>query len=240
MFATVGVLGGLAALTYSQSDLEMTKSGLLANTRLCTLLQGQEVAECQFQDKNLAKALEKIEVGIKEIEKKYPGYKRPVIKSGLRKMRYYIEFPIVGKNIDAFSLILGTEGQIQKVKETQRGKILSTDSFQNGDNVSYLIDYQVASSTAMGGNSKGSVYIRGIRDADKKYDSFKFILEKSVDFNDLDSDIIIKALEESCRMDPPEPPKEKTNAKRFSARRDSKSGQKDQGGNKDNSEGMTE
>ena len=55
------------------------------------------------------------------------------------------------------------------------------------DNISYLIDYENDSTTASGGKNKGSIYIRGIKSTDGGYDSFKFILEKSVDFNDLDA-----------------------------------------------------
>lgn len=53
--------------------------------------------------------------------------------------------------------------------------------------MSYLIDYHVDSTTASGGKSKGTIYIRGIKSQDGGYDSFKFILEKGVDFSDLDS-----------------------------------------------------
>lgn len=65
--------------------------------------------------------------------------------------------------------------------------MITTDSFFQDDNVSYLVDYKVDSTTAQGAKSKGSIYIRGIKSRDGGYDSFKFILEKSVDFNDLDA-----------------------------------------------------
>lgn len=66
-------------------------------------------------------------------------------------------------------------------------KVVSTDSYTQDDNMSYLIDYEVDSTTARGAKNKGSIYIRGIKSQDGGYDSFKFILEKGVDFNDLDS-----------------------------------------------------
>ena len=122
----------------------------------------------------------------------------PRIKSGLRGIRYFIEFPIAGKNIDAFSLILQTEKAINRGKEKHGSRILTTDSFSKGDNVSYLIDYHVNSSQAPGSKSKGSVYIRGVR-AENGYDSFKFVLEKSVDFSELDSDIVLAAISETAR-----------------------------------------
>ena len=59
-------------------------------------------------------ALEDIDKGVAELMKKYPGRQKPVLKSGLRGPRYFIDFPLAGKNIDAFSLILGTEKLIQE------------------------------------------------------------------------------------------------------------------------------
>ena len=71
-------------------------------------------AECaQFKDKNLEGALDKIDEGLEDLLKKYPGCQKPLIKSGLRGTRYFIEFPILGKNVDAFSLILGAENVIK-------------------------------------------------------------------------------------------------------------------------------
>jgi len=52
--------------------------------------------------------------------------------------------------------------------------------------VSYLIDYECMSTSCPGSKSKGSVYIRGVK-SDSGFDSFKFVLEKSVDFSELDS-----------------------------------------------------
>jgi hypothetical protein len=54
------------------------------------------------------------------------------------------------------------------------------------DSVAYLVDYEVDSPVALGSKSKGSIYIRGIKGGEG-FDSYKFILEKAVDFNDLDS-----------------------------------------------------
>ena len=63
--------------------------------------------------------------------------------------------------------------------------MISTDSYIQDENVSYMIDYEVASTTATGGKNKGSIYIRGIK-GEGGFDSYKFVLEKSVDFHDLD------------------------------------------------------
>lgn len=50
-----------------------------------------------------------------------------------------------------------------------------------------MIDFENDSATARGAKNKGSIYIRGNKSLDGGYDSFKFILEKSVDFNDQDA-----------------------------------------------------
>ena len=101
--------------------------------------------------------------GLEKLALKYPDSNKPLIKSGHRGTRYFMEFPIVGKNIDAFSLILGTEKIIQACKEKDGSKVTSTDSFLKGEIVSYVIDYEVNSTTGQGFKTKGSVYIRGIR-----------------------------------------------------------------------------
>ena len=53
-----------------------------------------------------------------------------------------------------------------------------------------MIDYDVKSSTVSGGKSKGTIYIRGVKGYNG-LDSYKFVLEKSVDFAPLDSEIIL-------------------------------------------------
>jgi hypothetical protein len=49
----------------------------------------------------------------------------------------------------------------------------------------------------------GTIYIRGLRSAEKNIDSYKFVLEKVNDFCELDSEIMILALEEVNKMLPP-------------------------------------
>lgn len=56
----------------------------------------------------------------------------------------------------------------------------------------------MASSSAEGSKSKGSIYIRGIK-GDGGFDSYKFILEKAFDFHELDIQILLKAYEEAFR-----------------------------------------
>ena len=48
--------------------------------------------------------------------------------------------------------------------------------------MSYCIDYDVASSSAMGGKCNGVVYLRGLK-GENGIDAYKLVLEKSVDFN---------------------------------------------------------
>jgi len=68
------------------------------------------LSECAgFNDKHLTACMDKVEKGIEKIGESTPGYKRPEIKNGLRGTRYFIEFPIVGRNVDVFSIILQTE-----------------------------------------------------------------------------------------------------------------------------------
>ena len=64
--------------------------------------------------------------------------------------------------------------------------------------MAYQKDYEVNSTTADGAKTRGSVYIRGLKDKEG-YDSFKFILEKAVDFCDLDIQIVLKAIEEAFK-----------------------------------------
>jgi len=62
--------------------------------------------------------------------KKYPGRTKPIIKSGLLGPKYYIEFPIAGRKIDALGLMLSTEKLNQNSRDEKRGaKIINTDSF---------------------------------------------------------------------------------------------------------------
>ena len=119
---------------------------------------------------------------------------KPNINAGLRGTRYFIEFPITGRNVDAFSILIETQNMINQARHSNGAKIVQTDSFVQEENVSYLIDYEVNSSTAHGARTKGSIYIRGIK-GEQGYDSFKFILEKGVDFSDLDIKMVLKAYE---------------------------------------------
>ena len=51
----------------------------------------------------------------------------------------------------------------------------------------------------MGGSkSKGSVYIRGVK-GELGFDSFKFVLEKNVDFAELDSSMVLNAVEHALK-----------------------------------------
>jgi len=64
--------------------------------------------------------MQKVDNGLAELMKQYPGRTKPIVKSGLRGPKYFIEFPITGINIDAFSLILSTEKLIQSGKENKK------------------------------------------------------------------------------------------------------------------------
>lgn len=62
-----------------------------------------------------------------------------------------------------------------------------------------MIEYAVNSSTVGGSKCKGTIYIRGIRN-ETGIDSYKFVVEKLVDFADLDSDMILNAVEHLLRI----------------------------------------
>ena len=63
-----------------------------------------------------------------------------------------------------------------------------------------MIEYMVNSSSCGGTKTKGTVYIRGIKSETGGLDSFKFVLEKLVDFNELDSQMVINAIEHVLKM----------------------------------------
>ena len=70
-----------------------------------------QLAECSGHEdnKHINGAMEKIEKGVTKLMKKYPGRHKPEVKTGMRGPRFFIEVPLVGKNIDAFSLVVSTE-----------------------------------------------------------------------------------------------------------------------------------
>lgn len=147
-------------------------------------------------DKQLEHALNRIDDGVKDLVMKYPSMKRPVIKSGVRGTRYFIEFPITQKNVDAFSILIAVQSVLNENKD-KGTRIKNNDVFKQDDMVSYLIDYEVDSSTARGAKSSGSIYIRGAKS--ETYDNFKFVIEKNTDFHQVDVDIILKAYEEAFK-----------------------------------------
>ena len=70
----------------------------------------KEEAECaSFSDKILDATMDKINAGVDEVIAKNPGMQKVKISSGLRGVRYFIEFPIIGQNVDAFSLLSSTQ-----------------------------------------------------------------------------------------------------------------------------------
>ena len=47
---------------------------------------------------------------------KFPGMQRVKVTGGLRGTRYFIEFPIVGRNVDPFSMLTNTRSFMEKGK----------------------------------------------------------------------------------------------------------------------------
>lgn len=152
--------------------------------------------ECSgsFRDKLLDGVVDKVAVGIDELKVKYPGIPDVKVSSGLRGTRYFIEFPIIGPNVDAFSLLSSTQQLMDKAKKNPKYnfKTVKTDSYLNEDRVCYLIDYLVKSEEVGGTTNSGSCYIRGQKG---EIDNFKFILEKANGFSDCDSDLVVNAYE---------------------------------------------
>ncbi len=107
--------------------------------------------------------------------------------------------------------------------------IIDTDTFQKGENSAFKFDYKVNSSTVGGGSSRGSVILRGLRS--DGYDSYKFVLEKSVDFAKLDSDLILSAIEHTFKVNQSSESDEQEGSKekRFSAKGSKKNKQADNG-----------
>lgn len=79
-------------------------------------------------------------------------------------------------------------------------KVHETDTFEKLDTLTHVVDYEASSTTAEGAKCRGSIYVRGIKSDPKgEYDTFKFILEKSVDFNEVDSRLFLKAYYEAFK-----------------------------------------
>ena len=118
------------------------------------------------------------------------------VDSGLRGIRYYVEFPIIKPNFDPYSLLQSTQNIMDKGKKNKKyeTKLINSDSYLNDSAVSYLIDYSVKSSKVEGTNCKGTMYIRGHKSIDDSaVDSFKFVIEKNNDFSDFDAELILNA-----------------------------------------------
>ena len=88
---------------------------------------------------------------------KNPTLQGPKLSSGLRGTRYFIEFPIEGENVDAFSILISVQSFLNKHKKEI--KVRNSDSFKQDNMISYLIDYDTPSSSIEGTKSQGSLYI---------------------------------------------------------------------------------
>jgi hypothetical protein len=120
--------------------------------------------------------------------------KKPVLNSGLRGTKYFIEFPITDKYIDTSSIL----NSVKEILNTTYGvKMTTNDTFSQEDMVSHIIDYDAPSSTAKGEINKGSLYLRGVKGTE--FDSYKFIIEKNVDFHDIDIKLILTVCEEAFK-----------------------------------------
>lgn len=72
-------------------------AGILGTGASMYFIKNQDEAECaSFSDKILDVTMDKINAGVEELIKKNPGMQNVKIASGLRGVRYFIEFPIHG------------------------------------------------------------------------------------------------------------------------------------------------
>jgi hypothetical protein len=69
--------------------------------------------------------------------------KRININSGLRGVRYFIEFPIVTRKFDALALNESTKQIIFSGKNKYGSRVTGKDYYHNEENLAYLIDYKV-------------------------------------------------------------------------------------------------
>ena len=189
--------------------------------KMSDLIGARKASECAsgpgYTDKQLDMVMGKIERGLEELEAKYPGMPKVKVTGGLRGIRYFVEFPIVGRNVDAFSLLVTTKQLLEDNMKKWDVRITNTDSYLAEENVAYLIDYLVKSSSVGGTKCKGSIYIRGVKGSEG-LDSFKFILEKSNDFSEFDAKLILNAYEQALKpkpgevaQSPPQPQIDETN-----------------------------
>ena len=165
----------------------------------------QPVAEAAFTDKNLTGIMTKIEEGLEELYAKHPNMQRVRVHSGLRGIRYFIEFPIVARHVDAFGILSATNQKMDSAKKDKdfMVRVTGNDSYLSDDAVAYSIDYKVKSTVVGGTQAAGSVYVRGTKGSEG-YDSFKFVLEKSNDFSDFDAQLILTAYEQAFKAGYPE------------------------------------
>ena len=156
-FATTGAV----ATAYNMSELPLV----------------HQPAEAAFKDKNLESVIEKINDGLEALYEKYPNMQRVRVHSGMRGIRYFLEFPIKARHIDAYSLLTATNQKLDTAKNdpNYNVRVTGNDSYLTDDSTAYTIDYKVNSVVVAGSTSNGTVYIRGAKGYEG-YDSFKFEL----------------------------------------------------------------
>mmetsp|Transcript_13342 Transcript_13342/g.22676 ORF Transcript_13342/g.22676 Transcript_13342/m.22676 type:complete len:353 (+) Transcript_13342:39-1097(+) len=199
--ALLGLLGATAVTLETARRQEGEGYGLQSLDRIIRALGAtSQRAECaaSFTDKNLDEVMMKIQKGLDELHERVPSIPSVKITSGLRGVRYFIEFPIVGRNVNAYNLQNDVKEIMENGKKSSKYevKLVGTDSYLNEENVAYLIDYRVNSEKVRGTKCSGSVYIRGIKGSEG-WDSFKFILEKTNDFSEFDAQLVVKMYEKA-------------------------------------------
>jgi hypothetical protein len=73
--------------------------------------------------------MDKVNAGIEDLLAKHPGMPEVKVSHGLRGIRYYLEFPINGKNVDAFRILSATQQKLEKGKDKFGVRVTGTDSY---------------------------------------------------------------------------------------------------------------
>lgn len=189
------LLGGVVALAHL--NCEDPAKHLAINLEGLLPISTQSTAECAagvgYVDKNLSEFKDKLDEGIEKLAAANPNVQRVPLVSGLRGTKYFVEFPIVVRNFDAYSLLQKVQQKLDKGKGKKYDvRVTQTDSYLKDEQVAYLVDYLVSSSQVEGTRCPGSLYIRGVKGEDG-LDSFKFTLEKGQDFSDFDAQLFLTA-----------------------------------------------
>jgi len=109
----IGAVGGLSYFSNRDDEYNARYDQFIYHT----VLANEQIAEAAaFTDKNLENVMQKIQNKIDEAAERNPRLPRAKISSGLRGTRYFIEFPIIGKNVDSFRIFNYVKSKMEDAK----------------------------------------------------------------------------------------------------------------------------